>query len=79
LITLYLQHLQHYPNSLYLTVTYSQCSDKRWNPRKDHELRAKRTRYQQGSIKMVPRAKGFAWEARFSDTVNDKRTRKAFF
>lgn len=39
-------------------------------------MRAKRARYQQGSIKKVPRAKGFAWEVRFSETVNGNRTRK---
>jgi integrase len=40
------------------------------------ELKTKRARYQQGSIKKVPRATGFAWEVRFSSTVNGKRTRK---
>ena len=40
------------------------------------ELKTKRARYQQGSIKKVQRVKGFAWEVRFSDTVNGKRTRK---
>ena len=39
-------------------------------------MREKRPRYQQGSIKKVSRAKGFAWEVRFSETVNGKRTRK---
>ncbi len=39
-------------------------------------MSAKRSRYQQGSITKVPRAKGFAWEVRFSETVKDKRTRK---
>jgi integrase len=39
-------------------------------------LKAKRARYQKGSIKKVPRATGFAWEVRFSETVNGKRTRK---
>jgi integrase len=40
------------------------------------ELKTKRARYQQGSIKKVARAKGFAWEVRFSSTVNGTRTRK---
>jgi integrase len=40
------------------------------------ELRTKRARYQQGSIKKVQRVNGFAWEVRFSNTVNGKRTRK---
>lgn len=41
-----------------------------------NELRAKRPRYQQGSIKKVQRATGFAWEVRFSSTDNGTRTRK---
>ena len=40
------------------------------------ELKVKRSRYQQGTIRKVERANGFAWEVRFSDTVNGKRTRK---
>jgi integrase len=39
-------------------------------------LRAKRARYQQGTIRKVPRANGFAWEVRFSETVNGNRKRK---
>jgi integrase len=39
-------------------------------------LRAKRARYQQGTIRKVDRANGFAWEVRFSETANGKRTRK---
>jgi integrase len=52
-------------------------SQEGWNQQgKRDELRAKRPRYQQGSIKKVSRAKGFAWEVRFSETVNGKRSRK---
>ena len=40
------------------------------------EMRAKRARYQQGTIRKVERANGFAWEVRFSQSVNGKRTRK---
>jgi hypothetical protein len=36
-------------------------------------MRAKRAQYQQGSIKKVPRAKGYAWEVRFSEKVNGKQ------
>jgi integrase len=36
-------------------------------------MKTKRPRYQQGSIKRVTRANGFAWEVRFSETVNGKR------
>lgn len=39
-------------------------------------MRAKRARYQQGTIRKVERANGFAWEVRFSETVNGKRIRK---
>lgn len=39
-------------------------------------MRAKRARYQQGTIRRVERATGFAWEVRFSGTANGKRTRK---
>jgi integrase len=39
-------------------------------------LRAKRARYQQGTIRKVERANGFAWEVRFSETVNGTRKRK---
>ncbi|HKD60762.1 MAG TPA: tyrosine-type recombinase/integrase [Terracidiphilus sp.] len=36
-------------------------------------MKAKRPRYQQGSIRKVSRAKGYAWEVRFSDWKNGKR------
>jgi integrase len=36
-------------------------------------VRAKRPRYQQGSIRKVARAKGHAWEVRFSEWRNGKR------
>ena len=36
-------------------------------------MKAKRTRYQQGSIRKVPRAIGFAWEVRFSEWKSGKR------
>jgi integrase len=36
-------------------------------------MKTRRPRYQQGSIKRVARADGFAWEVRFSETVNGKR------
>jgi hypothetical protein len=39
-------------------------------------LKAKRARYQQGSIRKIARASGFAWEVRFSETVNGTRKRK---
>ncbi|MFZ2020927.1 MAG: hypothetical protein WAV06_04245, partial [Terracidiphilus sp.] len=39
-------------------------------------MKAKRARYQQGSIRKIARANGFAWEVRFSETVKGKRTRK---
>lgn len=39
-------------------------------------MRAKRARYQQGSIRKIERANGFAWEVRFSETVKGQRTRK---
>ena len=34
---------------------------------------AKRSQYQQGSIRKVRKAKGYAWEVRFSDWQNGKR------
>jgi hypothetical protein len=36
-------------------------------------MKARRSRYQNGSIKRVKRAKGFAWEVRFRETKNGKR------
>jgi integrase len=39
-------------------------------------LKAKRSRYQQGTVRRVARANGFAWEVRFSETVNGQRKRK---
>src|ERR1035438_3040709 len=36
-------------------------------------MRSNRARYQQGSIKKVKRAKGYAWEVRFSQKLNGKR------
>jgi integrase len=36
-------------------------------------MRSNRARYQQGSIKKVKRAKGYAWEVRFSEKLNGKR------
>jgi len=39
-------------------------------------MRAKRARYQQGSIRKVPRATGHVWEVRFSNITGGKRTRK---
>src|ERR1017187_3717374 len=43
-------------------------------------MRTKRTRYQQGSIRRVPRATGFAWEVRFSSgTVDGKQTYKSSY
>jgi integrase len=37
------------------------------------DVGARRARYQQGSIRKVERAKGFAWEVRFSEWKNGKR------
>jgi integrase len=42
-------------------------------------MKIQRTRYQQGSIRKVARATGFAWEARFSEVVNDKRKFKSLY
>jgi len=42
-------------------------------------LRTKRARYQQGTIRKVKRASGFAWEVRFSTTVNGQRTWKSLY
>jgi hypothetical protein len=39
-------------------------------------MRAKRARYQQGTIRKVPRANGSAWEVRFSETTGGTRKRK---
>jgi hypothetical protein len=36
------------------------------------KVKAKRARYQQGSIKKVPRSKGYAWEVGFSEKVEGK-------
>ena len=37
------------------------------------EVRVKRSQYQQGSIRKVRKAKGYAWEVRFSEWLNGKR------
>lgn len=42
-------------------------------------MKIRRTRYQQGSIRRVPRASGFAWEARFSEFVGGVRKQKSLF
>jgi hypothetical protein len=42
-------------------------------------MATKRARYQQGNIRKVERARGFACEVRFSDTVNGKRTQKSLY
>lgn len=39
-------------------------------------MKIKRTRYQKGSIRRVPRSIGFAWEVRFSESRNGKRRQK---
>ncbi|MGA7524516.1 MAG: site-specific integrase [Acidobacteriaceae bacterium] len=39
-------------------------------------MRIHRSRYQKGSIRRVPRANGFAWEVRFSESLNGKRRQK---
>lgn len=42
-------------------------------------MRAKRARYQQGSIRKVDRANGAAWEVRFSEQRNGKRYQKSVY
>lgn len=42
-------------------------------------MKTKRARYQQGTIRKIPRANGFAWEVRFSDTVNGKQHQKSLY
>lgn len=42
-------------------------------------MKAKRARYQQGSIRKVARATGSAWEVRFSETVGGKRRQKSVY
>ena len=42
-------------------------------------MRTKSARYQQGSIRKVDRANGWAWELRFSETVNGKRKQKSLY
>jgi hypothetical protein len=44
---------------------------------KRHELKLTKPRYKQGSIKRVERAKGYAWEVRFSERVNGKRRQRS--
>ena len=36
-------------------------------------MSTKRSQYQQGSIRKVRKAKGYAWEVRFSERLNGKR------
>lgn len=42
-------------------------------------MKAKRARYQQGTIRSISRANGFAWELRFSETVNGKQKQKSLY
>ena len=44
-----------------------------------NELKVKRARYQQGTIREVARANGSSWEVRFSETVNGKRAQKSLY
>ena|ERR1035437_734216 len=39
-------------------------------------MKSTKSRYQQGSITRVPRAKGFVWQVRFSERVKGKRWQK---
>lgn len=39
-------------------------------------MKSRKARYQQGSIKRVKRAKGYAWEVRLSEKVNGKRKQR---
>jgi integrase len=55
------------------------CSGKHRRSRKDSELKAKKARYQQGSIRKVRRASGYAWEVRFSETIGGKRKQKSLY
>ena len=40
-------------------------------------MRTKRSQYQQGSIRKVAKAKGYAWEVRFSEWLNGKRFQRS--
>ena len=42
-------------------------------------MKTKKARYQQGNIRKVSRASGFAWEVRFSETVNGERTQQSLY
>ena len=39
-------------------------------------MRTTKTCYQQGSIKKVPRAKGYTWEVRFNEKADGRRHKK---
>lgn len=41
------------------------------------DVSTKRSQYQQGSIRKVRKAKGYAWEVRFSEWLNGKRFQRA--
>src|SRR3974377_1966193 len=47
--------------------------------RRENGLRTKKARYQQGSIRKIKRATGWAWELRFSETVNGTRKQKSLY
>jgi len=42
-------------------------------------MKAKKARYQKGTIRKIERANGFAWELRFSETVNGKQHQKSLY
>ena len=50
-----------------------------WTSGRPLEIKLMKARYQQGSIRKVPRATGFAWEVRFSETVRGKRKQKSLY
>ena len=42
-------------------------------------MKTKRSRYQQGTIRKISRANGFAWELRFSETIDGKQKQKSLY
>jgi hypothetical protein len=41
------------------------------------DVRTKRSQHQQGSIRKLRKAKGYAWEVRFSEWLNGKRYQRS--
>lgn len=66
--TINLNRLRELANTMEHHSTYNGCINTTWEGGK---MKAKRERYQHGSVRQVPRSQGFAWEFRYYSTASD--------